>query len=111
MKVLETPSNEPMKTMNEKSKGNSKLLKIEAKPWTEVFKGKMEDSLYIDLVSKLLIYELSKRLRPYEALCYPYFDELKEKVVKLPENRNLPKHLFEFKQCEIHFDNESIEKI
>ena len=111
MKVLGTPTSEQMKIMNKKSKGNSKLPKINPVPWKDVFKGKTDDELYIDLVSKLLVYEPAKRLKPYEALLHPYFDELKQKVVKLPENKSLPKHLFEFKQCEIDFDKESITKI
>ena len=36
---------------------------------------------------------------------------LKKKDVKLPENKQLPTHLFEFKQCEIDFDKESINRI
>ena len=111
MKVLGTPTSEQMKIMNKKSKGNSKLPKINPVPWKDVFKGKTDDELYIDLVSKLLVYEPAKRLKPYEALLHPYFDELKQKVVKLPENKSLPKHLFEFKQCEIDFDKESITKL
>ena len=111
MKVLGTPTSEQMKIMNKKSKGNSKLPKINPVPWKDVFKGKTDDELYIDLVSKLLVYEPAKRLKPYEALLHPYFDELKQKVVKLPENKSLPKHLFEFKQCEIDFDKESISKL
>ena len=111
MKVLGTPTNEQMKAMNEKSKGSSKFPKINPKPWKDVFKGKINDELYLDLVSKLLVYEPNKRLRPYEALLHPYFDELKQKDIKLPENKNLPKHLFQFKQCEIDFDKESIEKL
>ena len=111
MKVLGTPTNEQMKIMSEKKKGNSKLPKINPKPWNEVFKGKINDPLYIDLVSKLLVYEPLKRLRPYEALNHPYFDELKQKDVKLPDNKNIPKHLFEFKQCEFDFDKESIDKL
>ena len=111
MKVLGTPTSEQMKIMNQKSKGNSKLPKIKAVPWEEYFKGITNDELYIDLISKLLVYEPQKRLRPYEALLHPYFDELKQKEVKLPENKSLPKHLFQFKQCEIDFDKESIMKL
>jgi glycogen synthase kinase 3 beta len=111
MKVLGTPTNEQMKAMNEKSKGSSKFPKISPKPWKEFFKGKTDDELFIDLVSNLLVYIPSKRFGPYQALLHPYFDELKQKEVKLPENKSLPKHLFEFKQCEIDFDKESIQKL
>ena len=105
MKILGTPSHEQINIMNDKFKGASKLPKIDVKPWKEVFKGKTDDKLFIDLVSNLLVYEPMKRLSPYQALCHPYFDELKEKEAKIP------KHLFEFKKCEIDFDKENIEKL
>jgi glycogen synthase kinase 3 beta len=105
MKVLGTPTREQVKAMNEKFKGVSKLPQIEAKPWKEVFKGKTNDELFIDLVSNLLVYEPSKRFSPYQALCHPYFDDLKKKGTKIPN------HLFEFKQCEINFDKENIQKL
>ena len=105
MKVLGTPTREQVKAMNEKFKGVSKLPQIEAKPWKEVFKGKTNDELFIDLVSNLLVYEPSKRFSPYQALCHPYFDDLKKKGAKIPN------HLFEFKQCEINFDKENIQKL
>ena len=105
MKILGTPTYEQVKVMNDRFKGISKLPKIEAKPWKEVFKGKTNDELFIDLVSNLLVYEPLKRFSPYQALLHPYFDDLKKSGAKIP------KHLFEFKQCEIEFDKESIQKL
>ena len=105
MKILGTPSYEQIKCMNDKFKGISKLPRIEPKPWKEVFKNKTNDELFIDLVSKLLVYEPSKRLSPYQALLHPYFDDLKNKDAKIPN------HLFVFKQCEIDFDKENITKL
>ena len=105
MKILGTPSYEQIKCMNDKFKGISKLPRIEPKPWKDVFKNKTNDELFIDLVSKLLVYEPTKRLSPYEALLHPYFDDLKNKDVKIPN------HLFIFKQCEIDFDKENITKL
>ena len=37
--------------------------------------------------------------------------EAKKKDIKLPNNKSLPQHLFEFKKCEIDFDKESIQKL
>ena len=105
MKILGTPSYEQIKCMNDKFKGISKLPKIEPKSWKDVFKNKTNDELFIDLVSKLLVYEPTKRLSPYQALLHPYFDDLKNKDAKIPN------HLFVFKQCEIDFDKENIDKI
>ena len=111
MKVLGTPTFEQMKAMNGKMINSSKMPKINQKPWKEVFKGKNDDDLYMDLVGNLLLYEPQKRYSPYQALCHPFFDELKKKDVHLPDNKKLPKHLFEFKECEIKFDKDSIEKL
>ena len=111
MKVLGTPTNEQIKAMNGKNLNTSKLPKIDPKPWKEVLKGKNDDELYMDLVANLLVYEPMKRFSPYKALLHPYFDELKQKDVKLPEDKKLPSHLFEFKDCEMNFDKESIQKL
>jgi len=105
MKILGTPSYEQIKCMNDKFKGISKLPRIEPKPWKDVFKNKTNDELFIDLVSKLLVYEPTKRFSPYQALLHPYFDDLKNKDAKIPN------HLFIFKQCEIDYDKENIAKL
>ena len=105
MKILGTPSLEQIKNMNNHYKGSSQLPKIDPKPWKEVFKGKSNDDLFIDLVANLLVYEPSKRFSPYQALLHPYFNDLKKKGAKIP------KHLFEFKECEIEFDKDNIEKL
>ena len=78
---------------------------IESKPWKEFFKGATDDDKFIDLVANLLVYDPSKRFSPYQALNHPYFDELKKPGIKIP------KHLFDFKKCEIDFDKENIEKL
>jgi glycogen synthase kinase 3 beta len=111
MKILGTPNIDQIKAMNGKILNPSKLPQIIQVPWKEVFKGKNEDPIFIDLVANLLVYEPQKRLGPYQALCHPYFNELKQKEVVLPDNKKIPKHLFEFKECEIAFDKESIDKI
>ena len=111
MKVLGMPNSEQIKAMNGKMIDSSKMPKIEQKSWKEVFKGQNDDELYIDLVANLLVYEPKKRFSPYQALCHPFFDELKRKEVSLPNKKKLPKHLFKFKPCEIKFDKDSIEKL
>ena len=103
MKVLGTPTPEEIKAMNEKIK--TKLPTIEAKSWKDYFKGKINDEQYIDLVSHLLVYDPKKRFTPYQTLNRPFFDDLKKKDAKIP------KHLFEFKQCEINYDKENIQKL
>lgn len=36
------------------------------------------DSLALDIVAKLLVYSPTVRLTPLQALCHPYFDELRD---------------------------------
>ena len=111
IKVLGTPTNDQIKYMGGKPINVDKLPKCEKKKWKDYFKGKSSDLLFIDLVEKLLIYEPDKRLGPYRAMCHPFFNDIKKKNVTLPENKTLPPHLFQFKQCEIDFDKESIDII
>ena len=80
IKVLGTPTFEQMKAMKGKMINSSKLPKYEKKPWKDVFKDKCNDELFMDLVENLLVYEPLKRFKPYQALCHPFFDELKQKV-------------------------------
>ena len=111
MKILGTPTNDEIKSMKGKIINSSKLPQIDKKEWKEVFKGKNDDELFIDLFGNLLVYEPQKRFKPYQALCHAYFDELKKKEVHLPDNKKIPKHLFEFKECENNFDKDSTQKI
>ena len=108
IKILGTPTKEQLINMNGKYK-EINAPKIEARQWSSVFKNKNNDPLYIDLVSKLLVYEPERRLTPYKALCHPYFDDLRDSDTKLPNGKPLPSHLFKFQQCEIDCDKDSIE--
>ena len=111
IKVLGTPTSEQIKIMGGKPINVNKLPQSEKKKWKDVFKGKIKDELFFDLVGNLLVYEPENRLGPYRAMCHPFFNELKKKEVILPDNKKLPTHLFQFKECEIKFDKESIDII
>ena len=110
IKILGTPSKEEINEMNPKVH-ITKLPNIPHKLWKDVFKDKTDDMLFIDLVDKLLVYEPEKRLTPYEALNHPFFDDMKKKDFKLPNGNSVPKHIFQFKECEIQYDKENINKI
>ena len=94
IKILGTPTEEEIKNMGGKQIKVSKLPKIKKTSWKDFLSGKINDELFFDLVDRLLVYEPNKRLGPYQAMCHPYFDELKKKVVKLPDNKNIPEHLY-----------------
>ena len=111
IKILGTPTSEQIKIMGGKPINVNKLPKHEKKKWKDVFRGKINDELFCDLVGNLLLYEPEKRLKPYQAMCHPFFNDLKKKDVVLPDNKKLPEHLFKFKECEIKFDKDSIDII
>jgi glycogen synthase kinase 3 beta len=52
------------------------------------------------LISKILVYNPERRLKPLEALLHPFFDELRDKNTKLPNGNPLP-DLFDFSREEI----------
>src|SRR5205807_2663482 len=76
-----------------------KFPQIKAQPWSKVFRNKIPP-LPIDLVSKWLRYEPGKRLDPFESLAHPFFDELRESGLKLPNGKPLPA-LFNFTDKEL----------
>lgn len=60
------------------------------------------DPLLIDLLSKVLVYDPEKRLRPFELLAHPYFDDLRSQ--KLTINGRNVTDLFNFTETEIGQD-------
>lgn len=42
----------------------------------------------IDLISALLEYTPTQRLRAIEAMCHPFFDELRDPNTRLPDSRH-----------------------
>lgn len=54
----------------------------------------------IELISKVLVYNPERRLKPLEALAMPFFDELREQSTRLPNGNQLP-DLFKFTNEEI----------
>ena len=111
IKVLGTPTKEQIKIMNPKSKSTLRIPQIPHKDWKQVFKGKTTDPLYLDLIDKIFVYEPEKRPTPFEAMCHPYFDELKSKDTVLPNGKPIPRKIFEFLECEIKDSPECIKKI
>lgn len=76
-----------------------KFPQIKAHPWNKVFRSRTPPEA-IDLISKLLVYNPERRLKPLEALLHPFFDELRDKNTKLQNGNSLPE-LFDFTKEEI----------
>ncbi|KAL8475148.1 hypothetical protein ACS0TY_031539 [Phlomoides rotata] len=69
---------------------------IKAHPWHKIFHKRMPPEA-IDLASRLLQYSSNLRCTALEACAHPFFDELREPNVRLPNGRPFPP-LFNFKQ-------------
>ena len=93
IRVLGTPSKEQIIAMNPKYNEYAFPL-VKQRPWTK-FLGSRTDPHAIDFISKVLVYDPKKRLKPMEALLHPWFDELREERTKLPNGCPLP-DLFNF---------------
>jgi len=50
--------------------------------------------MFVDLISKLMLYPPRERLRPLEALSHPFFNEMREEKFTIP-NVKLP-NFFDF---------------
>lgn len=104
IKVLGTPTREQIRTMNPNYMEH-KFPQIKPHPFSKVFRKAPAEA--IDLISKLLEYTPTQRLSAIEAMCHPFFDELRDPNTVLPDSRNpggaarqLPK-LFNFTRHEL----------
>lgn len=106
IKVLGTPTREQIRTMNPNYMEH-KFPQIKPHPfnkvrlwlreWTDaasdadflipqVFRRAPPEA--IDLISALLEYTPTQRLRAIEAMCHPFFDELRDPNTRLPDSRH-----------------------
>eukprot|EP00096_Caligus_rogercresseyi_P016794 TRINITY_DN976_c0_g1_i1.p1 TRINITY_DN976_c0_g1~~TRINITY_DN976_c0_g1_i1.p1 ORF type:complete len:539 (-),score=153.09 TRINITY_DN976_c0_g1_i1:2016-3632(-) len=98
IKILGTPTREQIKEMNP-NYTEFKFPQIKAHPWQKVFRARTSPEA-IDLVSSLLEYTPTARIRCLQACAHSYFDELREPGAKLPNGRDLPP-LFNFRRSEL----------
>ncbi|KAL5529419.1 GSK1 [Sanghuangporus baumii] len=98
IKVLGTPSREQIKTMNPNYMEH-KFPQIKPHPFHKVFRPRTAPEA-IDLVAKLLEYTPEARLSAIEAMCHPFFDELKVEGMRMPNGKDFPR-LFDFTREEL----------
>jgi serine/threonine protein kinase len=98
IKVLGTPTRDQIHSMNP-NYSEFKFPQIKAHPWAKVFRSKTPADA-IDLISKILVYNPERRLKPLEILLHPFFDELREQKTRLPNGNEMPE-LFDFSKEEI----------
>ncbi|KAJ5092260.1 hypothetical protein NUU61_007130 [Penicillium alfredii] len=104
IKVLGTPTREQIRTMNPNYMEH-KFPQIKPHPFNKVFRKAPPEA--IDLISALLEYTPTQRLSAIEAMCHPFFDELRDPNTRLPDSRHhnnpareLP-NLFDFSRHEL----------
>ncbi|BFZ55138.1 glycogen synthase kinase 3 [Savitreella phatthalungensis] len=108
IKVLGTPTREQIKTMNPNYM-EYRFPQIKPHPFNKVFRrGTPHEAL--DIITKVLDYTPTTRLSAFDAMCHPFFDELRDPHTVLPDNRNpeapprlLPR-LFDFTHNELSID-------
>jgi serine/threonine protein kinase len=100
IKVLGTPSKAEIMAMN-RNYTEFKFPQIKPHPWHRVFRTRTTPDAAIDLVSKMLQYSPTERLKPMEGLTHEYFDELRSSACRLPNGKPLPP-LFNFSEHEFH---------
>jgi serine/threonine protein kinase len=110
IKILGTPTKNQIIAMNSEAT-EFKFPTIKAFPWQKVFKGKIVDDQFIDLINILLVYDPLIRAKPLKALLHPFFDELRDPNTKLLNGKNIPQEVFEFSKEEMAQDKATIEKI
>ncbi|KZT66704.1 Pkinase-domain-containing protein [Daedalea quercina L-15889] len=98
IKVLGTPSREQIKTMNPNYMEH-KFPQIKPHPFSKVFRPRTAPEA-IDLVSKLLEYTPEARLSAVQAMCHPFFDELRVQGARMPNGKDFPP-LFDFTREEL----------
>ncbi|XP_004510856.1 shaggy-related protein kinase theta-like [Cicer arietinum] len=98
IKVLGTPTREEIRCMNPTYK-EFKFPQIKAHPWHKIFHKRMPSEA-VDLVSRLLQYSPHLRCTALAACAHPFFNDLRDPNVSLPNGQPLPP-LFNFTPQEL----------
>ena len=94
IKILGTPTKDDIISMNPQFE-EQKFPPIKPTPWEKVFKNRKIPENFVDLISKLLVYNPKVRLNAEKALEHIYFDEIRN--IKVNDGKykdyNIPKDL------------------
>ncbi|KAG7394291.1 Glycogen synthase kinase-3 beta [Phytophthora boehmeriae] len=93
IKVLGTPQREEIEAMNP-NYTEFQFPQIKAHSWSKIFRSRTPPEA-INLLSKMLVYDPKNRVKPLEAAAHPFFDELRQEDLKLPNDVPTPE-LFNF---------------
>lgn len=76
-----------------------KIPPMKTHPWKSVLKRFGPEPAFVDLITRILVFDREARLRPCQALLHPYFEDLitpqyEEAVAKIPHLFDFSKHQF-----------------
>ncbi|CAI5700989.1 hypothetical protein KXD40_001165 [Peronospora effusa] len=108
IKVLGTPQREEIEAMNP-NYTEFQFPQIKAHSWSKIFRSRTPPEA-INLLSKMLVYDPKQRVKPLEAAAHPFFDELRQTDLKLPNDVAAPA-LFNFTLQELSQVNMSTREI
>jgi len=94
IKVLGTPTKDELKSMNP-SYQEFRFPMIRSHPWNTILKPHTPADC-LDLVSRLLVYVPSTRLKSIETCAHRFFDELRMPTTTMPDGSPLQPELFQF---------------
>jgi hypothetical protein len=95
LQVLGTPTLDEIQSMNQ-NYTEYKFPQVKPHPWPKVFRPRTSQDA-IDLASQFLRYAPQTRMKPLEGCTLPFFDELRQEGLRLPNTGAPPPPLFDFK--------------
>lgn len=72
--------------------------------------GNQAEPELLDLLAKVFTFDPSKRIKPLQALCHPFFDELRKRQIFI-NNRPVSSDLFDFSPEEVGSDKHLLPKL
>ncbi|KAL1919046.1 uncharacterized protein VTP21DRAFT_2427 [Calcarisporiella thermophila] len=111
IKVLGTPTREQIRTMNPNYM-EQRFPQIKPHPLTKVFPISSPSAPEaIDLLSRLLVYVPTQRLSALEAMCHPFFDELRDPATRMHGSRLPLPPLFDFSELELSIRPDLVDRL
>lgn len=98
IKILGTPTRAEVQALNPQYEDFS-FPDFKPHPWSRLLRSSTPPAA-IDLLSKILVYTPTRRLRPLEITAHPFFDDLRDPSTRLPSGAALPE-LFDFSPEEL----------
>jgi glycogen synthase kinase 3 beta len=100
VEVLGTPTRDELMAMGPKLAA-MKWPQIKPYPWSKVFRPRTSsDTITIDYISKLLVYDPRTRPSGLQSCMHPLFDDIRDPAARISNSKALPDNLFVFSQEE-----------